>query len=348
MIDGGEAAWGAARVPWSASRRQNPPAPGGCRRGTALEFRLARRSASTSSSRRLGKTVLRLAPFLLALLAVPVGAQVATDRVTGGADKRAAAAATARRPGRGRGEPRALRGAPRGRDRRSPGTTLTKDRVITREILTRAGEPFHVTAMADVQRLDNLSIFAQIGVAAEADGEGVRLTFRFKEMPAWIPLAGFSYTEEDGFSGGPKLSALNLAGRGISLGVRAYFGGAKQYSSESFLAVDRRRPRVVQFPWSAAEPHRHPERVQGNELRVHARGRAIPRGTRPSQGQVLAVPPWRATSMARRSRPTTTTPCRVWAPPWVGTRATPGGSPVRAGRTSWSCGAREATAISGP
>ncbi len=111
------------------------------------------------------------------------------------------------------------------------GNRVTKESLVRREIRTRVGEPLRVeTVAADIQRLDNLSIFAQIGVGAEADGDGVRLTFRVKEMPAWIPLLGFSYTEQDGFSGGPKMSALNLTGRAISLGARAYFGGAEQYS----------------------------------------------------------------------------------------------------------------------
>jgi len=112
------------------------------------------------------------------------------------------------------------------------GFHVTREYVIRREIRTAVGEPLHVEVVSgDVQRLDNLSIFAEIGVGAEADGEGVRLTYRLKEMPAWIPWLGFSYTEEDGFSIGPKLSALNLTGRAISLGARAYFGGAKQYSA---------------------------------------------------------------------------------------------------------------------
>ena len=111
------------------------------------------------------------------------------------------------------------------------GYETTRDEVIRREIQTRVGEPLSPRTVADdVQRLDNLSIFAQIQVTAEPDGEGVRLTYRFKEMPPWIPWLGFSYTEQDGFSIGPKLSALNLKGEAISVGARAYFGGAKQYS----------------------------------------------------------------------------------------------------------------------
>jgi outer membrane protein assembly factor BamA len=113
------------------------------------------------------------------------------------------------------------------------GHESTRDEVIRREIWTAAGDPLSPDVVArDVQRLDNLQIFAQILVEAEeATDGGVVLTYRFKEMPAWVPLLGFSYTEQDGFAAGPKLSALNLGGRGISLGARAYFGGAKQYSA---------------------------------------------------------------------------------------------------------------------
>ncbi len=111
------------------------------------------------------------------------------------------------------------------------GHKVTREYVITREIHTRAGEAFHAeTLLADVQRLENLSVFADIQVEAEPVGEDVRLRFGFKEMPSWVPLVGFSFTEEDGFSAGPKLSALNLFGRDMSLSARAYFGGAKQYS----------------------------------------------------------------------------------------------------------------------
>ena len=118
------------------------------------------------------------------------------------------------------------------------GHRVTREAVIRREIRTRVGEPLRVeTVGRDVLRLDNLSIFAEVEASAREDGEGARVTYRVKEMPAWIPWVGFSYTDQDGFSAGPKLSALNLTGRAISLGARAYFGGAEQYSA-----------RLV-FPW---------------------------------------------------------------------------------------------------
>jgi outer membrane protein insertion porin family len=112
------------------------------------------------------------------------------------------------------------------------GLRVTREFVARREILTAVGQPLRADVVAaDVQRLDNLSVFAEIAVVAEQDGDGVRLTFRFKEMPSWIAWVGYSYTDQDGFSAGPKLSALNFAGRAISLNAKAYFGGADQYSA---------------------------------------------------------------------------------------------------------------------
>src|SRR6187549_3338234 len=64
------------------------------------------------------------------------------------------------------------------------GYDTTRDEVIRREVESRVGEPLSLESVAaDVQRLDNLQIFAEIVVSAEADGDGARLTFRFKEMP---------------------------------------------------------------------------------------------------------------------------------------------------------------------
>jgi len=112
---------------------------------------------------------------------------------------------------------------------RIEGNRVTREYVISRELETRPGEPFRVAVLeADLQRLENLGIFAETNVAAEADGEGVRLTFRIREAPALLLLPSFLYTEENGFSWGAALSAPNLTGRSISLSARAYFGGTTQ------------------------------------------------------------------------------------------------------------------------
>jgi outer membrane protein insertion porin family len=110
------------------------------------------------------------------------------------------------------------------------GHRVTRDHVIARELESKAGEPLRAATLeADLTRLENLGIFASTRVVAEADGDdGVFLTLRFHEMPPVLPFPSFVYTEENGFSYGLALSALNLTGRAISLSARAYFGGTDQ------------------------------------------------------------------------------------------------------------------------
>ncbi len=112
-----------------------------------------------------------------------------------------------------------------------PAGLVTRDYVIRREIRSRVGEPFDPDLLRDdVQRLENLAIFAEIAVDVVPDSAGgVAIHFGFREMPVLVPMIGFRYTEEDGFSVGPGISSLNLGGRAVSVSGRAYFGAADQY-----------------------------------------------------------------------------------------------------------------------
>jgi outer membrane protein insertion porin family len=112
---------------------------------------------------------------------------------------------------------------------RFEGHKVTREYVIAREVETKVGEPFRLeTLEADLQRLENLGLFAQTSVSPAAAADGVALTFTFEEMPAILPFPSFLYTEENGFSYGAAVSAMNLTGRGIGLSARAYFGGTTQ------------------------------------------------------------------------------------------------------------------------
>ena len=84
------------------------------------------------------------------------------------------------------------------------GQSVTKEYVIRREIRTRVHDPLDVEKLqADAVRLENLSIFAEVklGVAPDSGG-AARVTFNLREMPPVIPVIGFLYTEENGFSVG--------------------------------------------------------------------------------------------------------------------------------------------------
>lgn len=110
------------------------------------------------------------------------------------------------------------------------GNKTTRDSVIARELQTAVARPFQTSVLAgDVTRLVNLQVFAAIEPELHEDGQGVKLLLRLTEMPAIVPFPTFTYTEENGFSYGLAVSALNLAGQGIRLSGRAYFGGTTQY-----------------------------------------------------------------------------------------------------------------------
>jgi len=122
------------------------------------------------------------------------------------------------------------------------GFKTTKRYVIERELELQVGEPFHFdTLQADMVRLENLNIFASMVPTPEADGEGVAIHLKLREMPPIIPFLAFTYTEENGFSVGPALSALNFLGRDIQVSGRALFGGTTTY----WLKFD--------YPWIAGD-----------------------------------------------------------------------------------------------
>ena len=114
------------------------------------------------------------------------------------------------------------------------GRQVTQEGVVTREIHTTAGEPLDVkTVVADVRRLKNMQIFSEVGVVVEPlEGERVRVRFVLREMNSWLPTLAVQFTEENGFSAGPGVAALNLTGRNIRLSASAIFGGTTQFWSD--------------------------------------------------------------------------------------------------------------------
>lgn len=110
------------------------------------------------------------------------------------------------------------------------GNNVTKDFVIARELEIQEGRPFHAAAMADdVQRLENLGIFATIQAKPTRVGDGVTVEYTFVEMPSYIPYLAFRFTEENGWSIGPALSSVNLLGRDITVSGRVLFGGTTTF-----------------------------------------------------------------------------------------------------------------------
>lgn len=111
------------------------------------------------------------------------------------------------------------------------GHRVTKEYVIRREIETAPGASYRPeTVTADLQRLENLGIFSSVEATPAADSAGVALDYHVREMPWIIPAVALSYTEQNGWSVGPSVSTLNLAGRDIALSGKVLFGGANTFS----------------------------------------------------------------------------------------------------------------------
>ena len=106
------------------------------------------------------------------------------------------------------------------------GNRFTRDYVILRELRLQVGHPFDPRIVeGDLQRLDNLDIFSSAEVLAAADGDGVALKLKVREVPPLIPYVSYDVTDEDGWSFGPAIKSVNMLGMDIYVAGFALFGG---------------------------------------------------------------------------------------------------------------------------
>ena len=111
---------------------------------------------------------------------------------------------------------------------RIEGLKHTKKYIVTRELLSKAGEPLLKENLAkEYKNLNLLDIFSSINSQLSIEADGVILIYSFAETPSFIPSPGISITEENGFSGGGSLISTNLLGRDIFMSARVLFGEAK-------------------------------------------------------------------------------------------------------------------------
>ncbi len=115
-------------------------------------------------------------------------------------------------------------------DIRISGNEKTKDRYVWREIELEIGEPLDLKILeGDIRRLNNVGVFSTVEVVSEAHEGGVALEYKVREMPGLIPYVTFAYSETDGWSVGPAVSAANAFGRTIKLSGYVLFGGTSVY-----------------------------------------------------------------------------------------------------------------------
>jgi outer membrane protein assembly factor BamA len=122
------------------------------------------------------------------------------------------------------------------------GNKSTKEFFILREIELAVGDTLSIEKLGEgIRNLENYGIFGSITVAARDEAGEVHLEYQFREMPPLIPFVAVEYTEENGFSIGPAVAAVNLFGRGIRASGSVLFGGTTMFD----LMVD--------YPWITAD-----------------------------------------------------------------------------------------------
>lgn len=110
---------------------------------------------------------------------------------------------------------------------RISGTRRTKDKTILRELSTKVGEPLlKSNLLLDYRRLNNLGIFSESRPYITEEGDRLILNLAVKETFAFLPSISMQINDENGFSIGGGVRALNLGGRAIRGGARVLVGGA--------------------------------------------------------------------------------------------------------------------------
>ena len=120
------------------------------------------------------------------------------------------------------------------------GNQVTRDHVIRRELRSQVGKPLHPKVLQqDLQRLDNLDVFSSMEAVPAPDGEGVALNIKVRELPPMVPYISYNVTDEDGWSFGPALKAVNL------LGLDMYVAGFALFGGKTIFLID------LSYPWIA-------------------------------------------------------------------------------------------------
>ena len=150
------------------------------------------------------------------------------------------------------------------------GNNTTHEHVIRLWLEIQEGDTLvFETLDEDVGRLENLSIFGFINVEPSGTEGGVALEYVFREMPSYIPYIAFRFTEQNGFSVGPAISAVNLGGKAARVSGRLLFGGTTTFIlSYKNPWIPRFKKKRIEVTFDASYLQRLDELNEFNETSV--------------------------------------------------------------------------------
>jgi outer membrane protein assembly factor BamA len=109
------------------------------------------------------------------------------------------------------------------------GLRTTDAAVVARELRNHPGDRFTCANWErERTRLEDLDIFSEVSLETAVRDSQVALTYRFRELPPYIPFLAVSKTDQDGLSLGPALASLNFLGQGIRAEFITRFGGTTE------------------------------------------------------------------------------------------------------------------------
>jgi outer membrane protein insertion porin family len=109
---------------------------------------------------------------------------------------------------------------------RLEGLKRTKEYIITRELISRVGEPcLQKNLDQEHQRLELLDIFSKINIEPIVDQDSVIVVYKFIETFPFLPSISLKISDENGLSAGGGLKSSNLFGRDIFFSGRVVAGG---------------------------------------------------------------------------------------------------------------------------
>ena len=124
------------------------------------------------------------------------------------------------------------------------GLEHTKTRVVERELLNKAGEPFSAEKFdLEKRRLQDLDLFTDVSV----DCNGGNLKYTFVEIFRWIPAPASKTTERDGLMLGVALANLNILGEDIRAEVQ-YRTSTKHFLDNNEYAFYASSPYLFALP----------------------------------------------------------------------------------------------------
>ncbi len=112
------------------------------------------------------------------------------------------------------------------------GLRITRPGVVLQELRQRVGRKFSCRDWEkERNRLKDLDVFASVSLQARSFGDSVALRYRFVELPPYVPLLTVDKTDQDGWSIGPHVLALNFLGTAKQVDLLARFLGTTEYQA---------------------------------------------------------------------------------------------------------------------